>query len=144
MSSPKKIGRWNRFEIAFTEDGAANASLCRESWATTPEKMRELRKIENKNAGANAPSSDETPRNDAGTSKKSAEKSASESGASASLWAEARRRAQRVRERGESAALGEKSDGSPSSEGETPFLPRRPRTFRASEPPRRFDEPRDR
>lgn len=82
MSSPKKIGRWNRFEIAFTEDGASNASLCRDSWATTPEKMRELRKIENKNADANASTADETPRNDAETSARSSR----ESGASASLW----------------------------------------------------------
>jgi hypothetical protein len=45
MSSPKKIRRWNRFEIAFNQEDWANKALCKADWRQTPDKMQGLREM---------------------------------------------------------------------------------------------------
>ena len=63
--------------------------------------------------------------------------------ASASLWTEARRWAERAEERGESELEFERPENSASEEGKRALPPRRSRTFRADEPSRRFDDSSD-
>ena len=45
MSSPKKIGRWNRFEIAFMEGNWPKMSFFQAEQNPTPDKTRVLGKI---------------------------------------------------------------------------------------------------
>ena len=45
MSSPKKIGRWNRFEIAFAKENLPQKSLFQTPERSTEDKTRNLRKI---------------------------------------------------------------------------------------------------
>ena len=101
MSSPKKIGRWKRFEIAFAEGQWAQISFRQAEETQTLDEMRELRKIEEKSDEKNNPnprpaaerkssfernaSTTKTARLDDSTAKAAFEP------ASKSLWTEARR-----------------------------------------------------
>ena len=195
MSSPKKIGRWNRFEIAFNEGKRPKPSF------SPSEKTQSLRKIvkETPDAGTGTlgkallaepsrpsrtsfgelPASDGTPSAETGTLGKAslaessrpsepsfgelpasdgtsvasaerstfpeiaAVKTVFSRSASASLWTEARRWAERAEERGESELEFERPENSASEEGKRALPPRRSRTFRADEPSRRFDDSSD-
>ena len=139
MSSPKKIGRWYRFEIAFAQDERSRERLCREAWASTLDKKRDLRKMEKKTAGSATASPKKTPNEETATSVKTVFSRT----ASASLWTEARRWAERAEERGESELEFERPENSASEEGKRALPPRRSRTFRADEPSRRFDDSSD-
>ena len=62
MSSPKKIGRWNRFEIAFNEGNWPKPSFSSSSPSRASEKTRGLRKMEKTPSGPTTAPPKETPR----------------------------------------------------------------------------------
>lgn len=113
MSSPKKIGRWNRFEITFEQGERSNKRFCREAGEGATEEKRGLRKIEKKTSSTEA-----APPVKANFSRL----------ASASLWTEARRRAEQAKDRVELKTEGEEAENAESEE-RPPLAPRRPRTF---------------
>lgn len=59
MSSPKKIGRWNRFEIAFNEGVWPKPSFLPSALSRASDKTQSLRKIEKETP--NAPFADLAP-----------------------------------------------------------------------------------
>ena len=206
MSSPKKIGRWNRFEIAFNEGNWPKPSFGSSAPSRASEKTRTLRKMK-KTPGPTTASSEKKPREGNETPGKipligaarpeetlfseSPEEETSREGnetpgkkqlaegprskvttapsarpgissskekaalstfreiaptgqtvfsrtASANLWTETRRRANRSKRRVELELELERSENSESEKGT--FPPRRSRTFRVNEQPRRFDD----
>ena len=185
MSSPKKIGRWNRFEIAFNEGnwpkpsfspsektqglrkivketpdtetttpekpslagssrpaetsfgGAPSSEKTSDAETTPPEKpsLVESSRPEETSFGG-TPSSEETSEASAerlAFREVAALKTAFLRSASASLWTEARRRAERAEERAESGLEFERLENSELEEGRRAFPPRRPRTFRVED-----------
>ena len=165
MSPQKKIGRWNRLEIALAERGWPQTSPFRASEDQDLDKMQNLSKIgapttnvapldlasesttatpagepqtrEKQQDGPTIPTSPTTP----GASSPKESPSATET--SPSLWTAARRQTEARQKRADQALKSEQSTKSPPFPPTPPLPPRRPRTFRASEPPRRFKRPDD-
>ena len=141
MSSPKKIGRWNRFEIAFNKGMRLEAEACPKDWR---EKQGKTRGMEGGERQDEPTFAQET----------FVETSPSEKRSFAvvrSVWEEARRSKidAEAKKRADSALKLERTEKSEAlkkweramksaSQRDFPFL-RRPRTRRMSEPPRRFD-----
>lgn len=119
MSSPKKIGRWNRFEIAFNEGVWPKPSFWPSAPSRASDKTRSLRKIEKETPDAPfadlAPSAETpdkpSPENKTPTEPTSEEKPPIPNAAelketpipnaakSPTLWAEARQRAAKAKKR---------------------------------------------
>lgn len=148
MSLQKKIGRWKRFEIAFTEGKWAQISFLHQAEETqTLDEMRELRKIEEKLDEKKNPNPRPAAERNASTTKTarlddSTLKAAFEP-ASKSLWTEARReKAEELKRRAEATLKSTRQEKGSAETSEFP-TPKRSRTFRLCEPPRRFDRPCD-
>lgn len=149
MSSPKKIRRWNRFEIAFNQEDWANKALCKADWRQTPDKMQGGRKIEEKTVEENDPnlrastqrksqlkrdaSAAKSPLLDDWTLKTAFEP------ASEALWTEARREKAEEGKKWAEAPLKSMRQEKLSPEKSGFPTRNRPRTFRLCESPRRFD-----
>ncbi|MBQ7813584.1 MAG: hypothetical protein IJ387_03710 [Thermoguttaceae bacterium] len=107
MSSPKKIGRWKRFEIAFNEGAWPKPSFSPSALSRASEKTGGLRKIEKEAPDApfadlapsvetpGKPSPEETPNEPSPEEKTSFPVAAP----SPTLWAEARQRASKAKKR---------------------------------------------
>lgn len=141
MSSPKKIGRWNRFEIAFAKGNWPRTSLSQTERSQNLDKTQGLRKME-KDASATSPEEGEFETRKGPFSEFApSQKKTLERLASANLTEEARRReANLAKKRAYLALKSEKTEKSTPLKGRSPFRKPRPRTFRSSEPPRRFDK----
>ena len=152
MSSPKKIGRWKRFEIAFAQETRLPKPLF-----TTPERLAldktgGSRKMDKKPSGESAVVEDETTEKEAFPEIASSRQVRFPVSGTPSLWEEARRskidaEAQRrvdlalKSEKLKTLEGGKKLEKPPKSapQRDFPFGKPRRRTFRASDPPRRFD-----
>lgn len=166
MSTENKKSRWNRFEIAFNEGKRPEAAACRAAWRPKTGKTRGLGRLEKMESSKQPLAEEATPSKqplveeltnpkqtlaeEPTRSKQSlAEKTAFRKRSSTvvpSFWEQARRAKAdaATKKRAESALKSlksAKSSGSPLEAKEFPF-PKRPRTYRSSDPPRRFDDPR--
>ncbi len=128
MSSPQKIGRWKRFEIAFNKGIRSEAEACQKDWREQRGKMRGLRKIEE------APSEKKTSVEAAPPEKRS-------STVVRRLWKETRRSKidAEAKKLADAALKSKKTEKSAAKTENFPFGKPRPRTFRSSAAPRRFD-----
>ena len=168
MSTENKKSRWNRFEIAFNEGKRPEAAALRKDWRENSGKTQGLGGLgrlatpgqtrAEKSPPPNRASAEKSPppnranaeENDAKTfaiAKKTASKRSQ--AVVPGLWEEARRSQadaaakKRVEPTLKSIKLSKtlEFDKSTLEAKEFPF-PRRPRTYRSSDPPRRFDDPR--
>ncbi len=158
MSSQKQIGRWNRFEIALAERDWPQTSPFRASEGLILDKIEKLGKPNaSVGRGAKTPSKPNANDDRSELAASSAERATQEKNPNgeatfkeassateprANLWTTARQ-AKRGKKRDISPFESGQTANSDAKEASKPFLPRRPRTFRASEPPRRFDRPND-
>jgi len=157
MSTENKKSRWNRFEIAFNEGKRPEAAALRKDWRENSGKTQGLGGLgrlatpgQTRAEKSPPPNRANAEENDAKTfaiAKKTASKRSQ--AVVPGLWEEARRSQadaaakKRVEPTLKSIKLSKtlEFDKSTLEAKEFPF-PRRPRTYRSSDPPRRFDDPR--
>jgi len=157
MSTENKKSRWNRFEIAFNEGKRPEAAALRKDWRENLGKTQGLDGLgrlappgQTRAEKSPPPNRANAEENDAKTfaiAKKTASKRSQ--AVVPGLWEEARRSQadaaakKRVEPTLKSIKLSKtlEFDKSTLEAKEFPF-PRRPRTYRSSDPPRRFDDPR--
>lgn len=94
MSSPKKIGRWNRFEIAFAKENLPQKSLFQTPERTTEDKTRGLRKIVKEALGKNVDVESATLEKESPLESAAPRQGCFPASKTPSLWEEARRRKQ--------------------------------------------------
>lgn len=150
MTTKIMKSRWNRFEIAFNKENRPEMAACERDWRKKTSEMGGLEEM-GKTASSAQESAEEV---DAQTflqrfAKKTSSKKGS-FGVVPSFWEEARRsqtdaetkkRADPARKSPLKSTKSANFNKSTFETKECPF-PRRLRTFRSSEPPRRFDDPR--
>lgn len=128
MSSENKTNRWNRFEIGFNARNHSQTARAKEAWR---------RNFDETGSGAEM---DKTP-----PKNRFAEKTTRKKGplaSSPSCWNDVNPKVDaETKERLAPPFKSVKSKKFARKSQDCPF-PRRPRTFRSSEPPRRFDDPR--
>lgn len=96
MSSSQKIGRWNRFEIAFAQENRPQKSLFSTPERPAPNQLRGLRKIDKKTrSNERAADEPETSEKEAFPESASPRRGRSASD-SPSLWEEARRQKEKA------------------------------------------------
>lgn len=137
MESKKRFERWNCFEITLNEQKSERTPPFDETRAQRCDKERGLEKMEKAASGKKSSVEGDPPERLA-VEDATSERTPPREETAPSLWERARRAKAAADAKREKSAPWELSEKNASSNG-SEFFPRRPRTHRMSEPPRRFD-----